>query len=176
MCVWVDARLPQRLKSMFFETFFFTPRSLQGPPLEIFSKTLILAQRQTVLCPAKMDFFPRFSSLCTDISDPPCSEIIRKSCRCVLCANQTTNHSAATNWPCHTMYVCICHREGLVFALCEIHHLVTLVRPLTAHKFGECSHSHFSLLKKWVHSSQTQSEKSECAQLISHFSTHFPLT
>ena len=44
MCVWVVARLPQRLKSTFFEKNFFTPGPLWEPSAQkYFKNTLILA-------------------------------------------------------------------------------------------------------------------------------------
>ena len=43
MCVWVVARLPQRLKSTFFENFSSIRFPFRDPPLKIFLKTLILA-------------------------------------------------------------------------------------------------------------------------------------
>ena len=68
MCVWVVARLPQRLKSMFFEKISSLRVSFGGPSLEKNLKNIdfrLQPLRQTVHCPAKMDFFPRFSSMCT---------------------------------------------------------------------------------------------------------------
>ena len=61
------AWLPQRLKSSFFEFFSSVQVPFGDPPLEKFSKNIdfSLWMRQTVHCPAKMDFFPRFNSLCT---------------------------------------------------------------------------------------------------------------
>ena len=60
MCVWVVARLPQRLKSTYFKL------SCPSTQIFFFQKTLIqLFRHQTVhcQCPAKMDFFAGFSSL-----------------------------------------------------------------------------------------------------------------
>ena len=90
MCVWVVARLLQRLKSTFFDIFeiaknvclsgcTITSKTKINVIFEIFSslqvsfgdhplekkiqKPWFQTSRQTVLdCPAKMDFFPRFSS------------------------------------------------------------------------------------------------------------------
>ena len=65
MYVWVVARLPQRLKSRFVEIFFFALGHLQGPSTrKNITKCWFWPLRQTVHCPAKMDFFLRFSSLC----------------------------------------------------------------------------------------------------------------
>ena len=50
MCIQVVARLPQRLKSMFFEIFFFTPLAPSGPlRSKKFQKTLILAFQKTLI-------------------------------------------------------------------------------------------------------------------------------
>ena len=53
MCVWVVARLPQRLKSMFFEKIssLRDPCPLRVPPLDFLKKTLILAfETNSVMC------------------------------------------------------------------------------------------------------------------------------
>ena len=56
MCVWVVAQLPQRLKIIFFTS----GSPLRDPPLEKFSKNIDFSLRQTVHCPAKMDFLIAF--------------------------------------------------------------------------------------------------------------------
>ena len=56
MCVWVVARLPQRLKSMFFEKKFFTPGPLRTlSTRKKFQKTLILAF-EVIVQPPKHTF------------------------------------------------------------------------------------------------------------------------
>ena len=57
-------RITSKAKINVYWNFFFTPGSLRGDPsLENFSKNV--DWRWMVYCPAKMGFFPRFSSLCT---------------------------------------------------------------------------------------------------------------
>ena len=48
----------------FFGNFFFTPGLIRGPSTrKDFNKCQFLPLRQTLHCPTKMHFFPRFSSL-----------------------------------------------------------------------------------------------------------------
>ena len=65
-CVWVVARLPQRLKSMFFDIFSALRFSFGDPPLysKFFQKTMILAFEVNSALSCQMDSFTRFSSLC----------------------------------------------------------------------------------------------------------------
>ena len=66
MCVPVVVQLPQWLKSTFFEKSFSLRVRRQLLRLEKFQKTLLLAfeANSAALSCQKMDFFPRFNTLC----------------------------------------------------------------------------------------------------------------
>ena len=64
--VWMVARLPQRLKSTFFEKKFFTPGLLRGSSKKC-QKTLILAFEANSALSWQNGIFPSFSSLCTSL-------------------------------------------------------------------------------------------------------------
>ena len=67
MCVWVVARLPQRLRSMFFENFSSLQFSFGDPLLENFSKNVdfSLSGKQCIVLPKQI--FPPVLAHC----EPP---------------------------------------------------------------------------------------------------------